>query len=292
MVSKFFKKQSPLVGIVGMGGGLARFSGASAPAAVDFDLEFLVIAGGGYGGGTFNSSSAGGGAGGYISSVTGESSGGGASAITPYALQSTSASSASCAVTVGAATSNSSLSTTDKNGVFQNQQAIAGGAGVGSSGGSGSGGDVNSAGGSGTAGQGFAGALGPLPYSECTQSQYYDHRLCRDSVGGGGGGGAGAAGSGLNGGNGVQSSITGTATYYAGGGNGVSYSPGLTPGTSGLGSTNYGGGTSQPGAVIVRYPDTVSISNPGGGLTMTTSTVGTNRVTVITAGSGNIEFSI
>jgi hypothetical protein len=96
----------------------------------------------------------------------------------------------------------------------------------------------------------------------------------------------------------VQSSITGSATYYAGGGASetvcldISYSQG----TPGSGSTNYGGGgsyagTGQPGVVILRYSNAVTISNPGGGLTMSTSAVGSNSVTTITAGTGNIEFA-
>lgn len=288
MVSKFFKKESPLAGLSGMGGGMAMF-GSKGAGAVDFDLQFLVIAGGGFNAGSTNNASAGGGAGGYISSVTGENSGGGTTAITPYALQASAGSPASCTVYVGSAQSNSSLSTTDKNGVFQNQVAIAGGSAMAGSGGSGAGGNIGSAGGSGTAGQGFAGAPGPLPYSECTQQQYWGHRLCTDSTGGGGGGGAGAAGSGLNGGDGVQSSITGTATYYAGGMAATSIGSGIS-GTQGQGRTNYGG-AGNAGAVILRYPNTVSISNPNGGLTMTTTTVGSDRVTVISAGSGSVEFS-
>jgi hypothetical protein len=41
----------------------------------------------------------------------------------------------------------------------------------------------------------------------------------------------------------------------------------------------------------LRYPSTLTISNPGGGLTFTTSTVSTDKVTTFTAGTGNIQFS-
>jgi hypothetical protein len=41
----------------------------------------------------------------------------------------------------------------------------------------------------------------------------------------------------------------------------------------------------------LRYSSSRSISNPGGGLTMSTSTVGSNKVTQITAGSGSVEFT-
>ena len=71
---------------------------------------------------------------------------------------------------------------------------------------------------------------------------------------------------------------------------------GMVSGIGGKGYYNYGGGgvnkgKGLAGAVLLRYPSFVAISNPGGGLTMTTSVVGTNNVTVITAGSGNISFS-
>jgi hypothetical protein len=45
------------------------------------------------------------------------------------------------------------------------------------------------------------------------------------------------------------------------------------------------------GVVIVRYPSIYTISNPGGGLTFTTATVGGDKVTTFTAGTGNILFS-
>jgi hypothetical protein len=43
--------------------------------------------------------------------------------------------------------------------------------------------------------------------------------------------------------------------------------------------------------VIIKYPGTVSISNPGGGLTFSTSTSGGFKVTTFTAGTGNIQFA-
>jgi hypothetical protein len=43
--------------------------------------------------------------------------------------------------------------------------------------------------------------------------------------------------------------------------------------------------------VILKYPDTFTISNPGGGLTFSTSTaVSGFKVTTFTAGTGNIQF--
>ena len=71
--------------------------------------------------------------------------------------------------------------------------------------------------------------------------------------------------------------------------------------TAGAANTGGGGGgagdTSSPGAaggsgvVILRYPNTLTISNPGGGLTLTTATDGSNKVTTFTAGTGNVSFA-
>jgi hypothetical protein len=44
--------------------------------------------------------------------------------------------------------------------------------------------------------------------------------------------------------------------------------------------------------VIVKYPDTFTISNPGGGLTFTTASSGGFKVTTFTAGTGSIQFAI
>jgi hypothetical protein len=52
------------------------------------------------------------------------------------------------------------------------------------------------------------------------------------------------------------------------------------------GSTGAGGS----GVVILKYPDFVTISNPGGGLTYSTSTAGGFSVTTFTAGTGNVQF--
>lgn len=255
---------------------------------IDFDLEFLVIAGGGDG------NRPGGGAGGYISSVSGESSGGGASALSAVGLTT----GETYSVTVGASGSNSSFSGTDTGATAFNHVATAGGAGTGNNaggnGGSGGGGDLGESpksGGSGTSNQGYDGAGGALIAWYCTEPWGVSLAACSSQFAGGGGG-AGGAGSGSSGGVGVQSSITGTATYYAGGGGGANTAG--SRGSGGTGYTNYGGGghgsSGQNGAVIVRYPDTVTLSNPGGGLTFSTSTVGANKVTSITGGTGNIEF--
>jgi hypothetical protein len=42
--------------------------------------------------------------------------------------------------------------------------------------------------------------------------------------------------------------------------------------------------------VIISYPSSLTLSNPGGGLTFSTSTVGANKVTTFTAGTGNVQL--
>jgi hypothetical protein len=41
----------------------------------------------------------------------------------------------------------------------------------------------------------------------------------------------------------------------------------------------------------LKYPNTYTISNPGGGLTLSTATSGANKITSITAGTGNVSWS-
>ena len=147
---------------------------------------------------------------------------------------------------------------------------------------------------------------------------------------GGGGGGAGAAGSvaiysgqaqGGAGGDGAANSISGTSVTYAGGGGGqgmqwtggASGRPGGAGGSGGGGQgggsttptdggTNLGGGGGSPGyttsgvgaggsgIVILSYPSALTLTVPGG-LTSSTATVGSNKVTTFTGGTGNIQFS-
>jgi hypothetical protein len=140
----------------------------------------------------------------------------------------------------------------------------------------------------------------------------------------GGGGGAGAVGQdgqsatvGGNGGAGSASSITGTSVNYAGGGGGSVYSSGVTAGTGGIGGGGNGnvsgtgtagtvntggggggsfvsgtGGAGGSGIVILKYPDIYTISNPAGGLTLSTTTSAPNKITSITAGTGNVQWNI
>jgi hypothetical protein len=89
----------------------------------------------------------------------------------------------------------------------------------------------------------------------------------------------------------------------AGGGNGgAAYGSDLVESvaTSAVANSGSGGGANGTwrnasgnggsGVVILRYPTSQSIVI-GAGLTATTSVVGVNNVTVITAGTGNVSWS-
>ena len=136
-------------------------------------------------------------------------------------------------------------------------------------------------------------------------------------TGGSPGGGGGGTGGGGGGGNGSYYSITGTGTYYGGGGGGgIAYggSPGGSggaggggygatdyyPGGSGGANTGGGGGGSSgvpgwgggggSGIIIFRYPSAKTITL-GAGLTGSTATDGSYKVTSITAGTGNVSWA-
>ena len=286
-------------------------------------INYLVIAGGGGGG---RSSGAGGGAGGYRTSFG--TSGGNSSA--ESIIQTVSNTSFTVTVGAGGAGMTSGAVTPNgSNSVFSTITSIGGGGGgghnengnqayvVGRSGGSG-GGSWSSfqPGGAGTANQGFKGGDGtPGPgYGETT----------------GGGGGAGAVGgngvgntSNGDGGVGLSSSITGSAIFRAaGGGGGAGSWNNLPNGVGGNGGGGNGGrstsinganavantgsgggggsysgnfvtlgtaGNGASGVVILRYPSGFSISG-GAGLSFSTSTVGTDKVTTFTSGTGTITI--
>lgn len=270
-----------------------------------FALTYLVIAGGGGGGSSTGVEySSGGGAGGYRSNIVGETSGGGAAAEAAF----TATKGTNYTVTVGAG---GSANAQGSNSVFNAVTSLGGGRGRGESlgsgfsGGSGGGGTkVSNVGGAGTAGQGYAGGWGS------SSGSYSDSAA-------GGGGGAGSMGdatannwftnSPLSGGQGKQSAITGTLTWYAAGGTGAGYySGGRTNGIGGgtpsdmNGTTNTGsgggggrfgtGGLGASGVVILRYPAATTITL-GAGLTGSTSTVGADKITTITAGTGTVSFT-
>jgi hypothetical protein len=240
------------------------------PVNQNFSVEYLVIAGGG-GAGAGASWNAGGGAGGYRTATI-----------------STIATATNYTVTVGAGGArggqggSSVFSTISNTGGGRGGQSATGALAPGGAGGSGGGGSANSfAGGAGTAGQGFNGGSGSASNN-------------------GGGGGAGGAGGNASGGTagagglGASSSITGSPVTRATGGSG---SAGGTNGAANTGGGGNGagsgsaGGTGGSGVVILKYSDGVTISNPGGGLTYTTSTAGGFSVTTFTAGTGNVSWS-
>jgi hypothetical protein len=281
----------------------AGYTGAPTYLPDTFTTDFLVVAGGGGGGrflGSATYASAGGGAGGYRTSAG--TSGGGASAESSLTLSPAT----SYTVTVGAG---GAMAFQGSNSVFSTITSTAGGSGApeetgvatrnGGSGG-GAGDPVGTGGqsaGTGISGQGFGGG----------------------AAGGqgtaGGGGGAGAAGSNNVGGTGVASAITGSSVFRAGGGTGGTASTvaggaggGGTGGphdtaTAGTANTGGGGGGTRgpnastqsgkpggSGVVIIKYPDSFTLSNPGGGLTFSTTSSGGFKVTTFTAGTGNIQF--
>lgn len=120
---------------------------------------------------------------------------------------------------------------------------------------------------------------------------------------GGGGGGAGTAGGFGSAGAGLSSSITGSAVTRAsggspgGGGTNSGNSASANTGSGGNGSSYnsnaYGsrkGGNGGSGIVIIRYPNTFTIT-VGGGLTSSTTTDGTDKITTFTAGTDTVSWS-
>jgi hypothetical protein len=103
--------------------------------------------------------------------------------------------------------------------------------------------------------------------------------------GGGGGGGAGGAqgsgGSGGGGAGGANSNGTAGSANTGGGGGGAGDTDDVSFHLSGNGGS---------GVVILRYADTFTITI-GAGLTGSTTTSGANKITTLTAGSGNVSWS-
>ena len=260
-----------------------------------FNMNYLVVAGGGGGGGVSNG--AGGGAGGVRSTYS--ATGGGGSVESTLTVPK---GSVPVTVTVGAgggtrsngaASVFSTITAAGGGGAGRNSGTIGPPAQYGQTGGSGGGG-ASQSGGSGTSNQGYAGGTG--------------------SGRGGGGGGAGGAGGSANGGSGISNNITGSSVSYAGGGGG-----GGTPGgtassgggagvenaTANNGTANTGGGgggrNSGPdtdngglggsGIVILRWPTATATITIGAGLTGSSTTNGSDTVTTLTAGTGNVSWA-
>ena len=281
---------------------------------IEFPLEvsYLVVAGGG--GGAFDERG-GAGAGGLRTSY-GSASGGGTSNESVLSL----AVATNYTVTVGAGGGGGTTgSTNGSDSIFSTITSVGGGSGiwtgshVGAAGGSGGGapgndGGGSSAPGSGTAGQGYNGGTG-IP------------RTSNNEAGGGGGGASALGGNAASsvggaGGAGLAVSITGSSVTYAGGGGGGGRSTGGAAGTgggaagtaganpsaatvntgggggsSGGNSGSYSGSNGGSGIVILRYNNSYTLTNSGGGLTMSTATSGSDKITTFTAGTGNIQLN-
>lgn len=289
------------------------------PAA--FQATLLVIAGGGGGGGASGGSQVSSGGGG----------GGGYRTFTGYNLTLATNYTVTVGAGGSAGQPGETRGSVGSNSIFSSATANGGGGGAGVSPGSqpalgGDGGSGGGGAGRNTVGPGNLGgsriAITPFPTVETTTVQgNAGGGTTSNNVGSGGGGAGGAgqigSGTGSQGGtsnNGLQSSITGTAVNRGGGGGGGGF-PGGTGGFGGAngggnnevganGTANTGGGgggaTSNndnkaggnggSGVVILRYPNTRTITI-GAGLTGSTSTDGSFRVTTITAGTGNVSFA-
>lgn len=274
-------------------GNLMVSSMSTIPANGAYSIEYVVVGGGGAGGYRYG----GGGAGGYLSSVQGEMSGGGQPAKPVMWVMTGN----TFTVTIGAGAAGNSNGSAGhgangSNSVFGTVVAYGGGGG--GTGGSSSGSDPYLKGWSGGCGGGSSGdgwGTGNVTGGYGTYSQGFDGGYGWDqnsNNNGGGGGGAGAPGFSTgnnvdavgNGGVGIQTNISGTPTWYSGGGagscqNGNKAVPGRGGGAyyrqngdantgggggSGLDSNSGGGGS---GIVIIRYAG----SQRGSGGTVTSS---------------------
>lgn len=258
-------------------------------------FNFLVIAGGGGGGVGDGRGRGGGGAGGYRNSVSGESSGGTATAESPLGFLNGD----SFTVTIGAGGASTAAGSITECGPIVS---VGGGCGADNQG------NLDLRGGSGGGGHGA--------YGNAIQKQGFRGGIAASSPGYGGSGGGGAGETGFanvtttagDGGDGLSSSITGTGVYRGGGGGGGSTSTsgqgglggggagGSAGGTSGTVNTGGGGGgtgnggtagSGGSGIVILKYPDSVTLTI-GAGLTSSTSTAGGFKVTQFTAGTDTV----
>jgi hypothetical protein len=286
-------------------------------------VDYFVVAGGGGG------SATGAGAGG-IRSTVGATGGGGSLESPILLLPETNYTVTVGAGGTGAADGQVADGTNGVNSTFAGITSIGGGAGknsgnpqlnIGIAGGSGSGsyagGDgtnngTRMPGGVGIAGQGYAGGRSALKAGGTSST--------------GGGGGAGAIGGTASspdvagvGGDGISTNISGSSVSYGGGGGGGIFISGSAKaggvGGGGLGSTgnsagssgsaNTGGGaggyysaayknaaySGGSGIVILRYPSTNTLTVGAGLVADAPITVGANKVTRITAGTGTISIS-
>jgi hypothetical protein len=240
----------------------------------------------------------GGGGGGYVTAVIGEAGPGGADARQPFKVPAGTVG-LFFDVSVGGANEPSTLS---GNGL--EITALPGGNGGGGNGGSAGGQMYPQAAGGVPPGpegtwdpeQGEKGGLsGVNPSSGCFKETSVCNSSCIETLCGGGGGGAGAYGRTRNGGNGLQSGITFTNTFYSGGGGGWSACQ-STIGFPGDGHDNYGGGgwkdrrSGMPGVVIFRYNYLLELVAYDGSVQVTTEQQGQQKVSVI-SGTGRVQLT-
>jgi hypothetical protein len=91
-------------------------------------------------------------------------------------------------------------------------------------------------------------------------------------------GGAGGLGGGANGGENLVNGDSGYSNTGGGGG-----------GSGGSAASSRTGGTGGSGIVILKYPDTKTLSIPGG-LTASTTSAGGYKITTFTAGTGTVTL--
>ena len=278
-------------------------------------IDFLVVAGGGGAGRTDDWYGGGGGGGGFRSSTDGR--GGGQSSDTAI----TATSGTNYTVTVGGGgaggTNNSSatdsLGTTGVDSVFATITSKGGGGAGASSSTANPWGDGKDGGSGGGAGGNDLASSGGSAVTSPVVHGYDGGSVGAGGSGGGdagaGGGGAGSVGStrpsrsvGGDGGAAKLAAITGSNVYYAAGGGGKKGYYGTqgygSRGANGTGNANSGdgghltvnSGNGSSGTVILKYASNLTLTI-GAGLTSSTATVGSNKVTTFTAGTGNVQFS-
>ena len=268
--------------------------------------NFLVVAGGGGAGRNDTYYGGGGGGGGFRSSTDGR--GGGQSSDT--ALQLTPSTNYTVTIGGGGAEGGSGTAkgTTGSDSVFGTITSKGGGgAGAydtygdgldGGSGGGAGGNDQDNTGGSALTSPAISGYDGG------------DDSGTGNSVGGAGGGGAGSVGANVAGVNGATggaakvATITGSNVYYAAGGGGKrgwqggygaagANASGLVNSGDGGGGNDTAAGVSaagRSGIVIVKYSNAYTLTI-GAGLTSSTATSGSDKITTFTAGTGNISIN-
>lgn len=248
-------------------------------------VSYLVIAGGGGGGGGESATIDGGagGAGGYRNSYASETSGGSSSTETPAAVPL----GFPQWVKVGAGGSGGGSATNGSRGgesVFYRVISIGGGMGP----------NDETSGQQGGSGSGAGGEIGDLLATRtgfglgiAGQGSNGSQRTGRN---GGAGGGAGGNASGSTGGVGLASSITGSSVTRGVGGSQLSSTAGAANTGNGGNADGTTGGNGGSGVVIIRYSNTLTLT-VGAGLTSSTTTSGSDKITTFTAGEDTVTFS-